>query len=95
MAVSSERRDIQGIHKTVRRQRSRSNRRAGSRTANSSLMSVTPDVQDVTSSGSLRVAFERKQTSPVALGVSDAVDSASIAPTAAQWATDGDAVVRP
>ena len=32
MAVSSERRDIQWIHKTVRRQRSRSNRRAETRT---------------------------------------------------------------
>ena len=41
MAVSSERRDIQGIHKTVRRQRSRSNRRAETRTSNIELMSVT------------------------------------------------------
>ena len=41
MAVSSERRDIQGIHKTVRRQRSRSNRRAETRTANMLAMVVT------------------------------------------------------
>ena len=41
MAVSSERRDIQGIHKTVRRQRSRSNRRAETRTVNIYAMVVT------------------------------------------------------
>ena len=41
MAVSTERRDIQGIHTTVRRQRSRSNRRAETRTSNMLAMSVT------------------------------------------------------
>ena len=41
MAVSSERRDIQDIHKTVRRQRSRSNRRAETRTSNMPFMFVT------------------------------------------------------
>ena len=41
MAVSSERRDIQDIHKTVRRQRSRSNRRAETRTSNMAYMVVT------------------------------------------------------
>ena len=41
MAVSSERRDIQGIHTMVRRQRSRSNRRAETRTWNMIAMSVT------------------------------------------------------
>ena len=41
MAVSSERRDIQWIHKTVRRQRSRSNRRAETRTLNIYAMVVT------------------------------------------------------
>ena len=41
MAVSSERRDIQDIHKTARRQGSRSNRRAETRTANMVSMIVT------------------------------------------------------
>ena len=53
MAVSSELRDIQDIHKTARRQRSRSNRRAETRTSNMLDMSVTPDVQDVTRSAGL------------------------------------------
>ena len=47
MAVSSERRDIQDIHKTVRRQRSRSNRRAETRTANIYSMVVTELVSQV------------------------------------------------
>ena len=47
MAVSSERRDIQVIHKTVRRQRSRSNRRAETRTANMISMFVTELVSQV------------------------------------------------
>ena len=47
MAVSSERRDIQGIHKTVRRQRSRSNRRAETRTQNMLAMFVTELVSQV------------------------------------------------
>ena len=41
MAVSSERRDIQGIHTMVRRQRSRSNRWAETRTLNIYAMVVT------------------------------------------------------
>ena len=48
MAVSSERRDIRGIHKPARRRRSRSNRRAETHTLNIRYMLVTPDVQDVT-----------------------------------------------
>ena len=47
MAVSSERRDIQGIHKTVKRQRSRSNRRAETRTRNMPYMFVTELVSQV------------------------------------------------
>ena len=47
MAVSSERQDIQDIHKTVRRQRSRSNRRAETRTPNIYAMSVTELVSQV------------------------------------------------
>ena len=47
MAVSSERRDIQGIHTMVRRQRSRSNRRAETRTSNMLAMVVTELVTQV------------------------------------------------
>ena len=47
MAGVSERRDIQWIHKTVRRQRSRSNRRAETRTPNIYAMSVTELVSQV------------------------------------------------
>ena len=47
MAVPSERRDIQVIHKTVRRQRSRSNRRAETRTMNIYSMFVTKLVSQV------------------------------------------------
>ena len=47
MAVSSERRDIQVIHKTARRRRSRSNRRAETRTLNMLDMSVTELVSQV------------------------------------------------
>ena len=47
MAVPSERRDIQVIHKTVRRQRSRSNRRAETRTPNIRDMFVTELVSQV------------------------------------------------
>ena len=47
MAGVSERRDIQDIHKTVRRQRSRSNRRAETRTPNIYAMSVTELVSQV------------------------------------------------
>ena len=39
--MSSERQDIQDIHKTVRRQRSRSNRWAETRTSNMAYMVVT------------------------------------------------------
>ena len=45
---SSERRDIQGIHTMVRRQRSRSNRRAETRTLNIYAMVVTELVSQVT-----------------------------------------------
>ena len=55
MAVSSERRDIQDIHKTVRRQRSRSNRRAETRTMNMLAMVVTELVSQ-TPMGSLKAA---------------------------------------
>ena len=41
MAVSSERQDIQWIHTMARRQRSRSNRRAETRTPNIYAMVVT------------------------------------------------------
>ena len=47
MAVSSERRDIQVIHKPVRRQRSRSNRRAETHTSNIYSMVVTELVSQV------------------------------------------------
>ena len=47
MAVSSERRDIQGIHTMVRRQRSRSNRWAETRTSNMPFMFVTELVSQV------------------------------------------------
>ena len=62
MAVSSERRDIQGIHTTVRRQRSRSNRRAETRTLNMLAMVVTELVSQVPM-GSLKAAAPYSSTS--------------------------------
>ena len=62
MTVSSERRDIQGIHKTVRRQRSRSNRWAETRTSNMDCMVVTELVSQVPM-GSLKAAAPYSSTS--------------------------------
>ena len=62
MAVSSERQDIQWIHKTVRRQRSRSNRRAETRTLNIYAMVVTELVSQ-TPMGSLKAEAPYSSTS--------------------------------
>ena len=62
MAVSSERRNIQGIHKTVRRQRSRSNRRAETRTLNIYAMFVTELVSQ-SPMGSLKAEAPYSSTS--------------------------------
>ena len=62
MTVSSEHRDIQWIHKTVRRQRSRSNRRAETRTKNIKLISVTELVSQ-SPMGSLKESAPYSSTS--------------------------------